>query len=127
MQAVCSRLEAVTAVTDLVGTRIYPVVLTQGTAYPAIRLATVDQPRNSMIGGDTGSLVWPRIQIDSYGETYASAASVAAAVRGALKRQAWTQDSVEVLDGMLDQVDDEFEGETRKYRVRQDFIFCFRE
>jgi len=130
MQALASKLEATSGITDLVGSgasgRIYPVVLRQGTGYPAIRFVRIDSPRGSMLDADTG-LVWPRVQIDSYGETYASAAAVAAAVRAALKRQAWTQDSVEVEDALLEQEDDTYEGDVRKYRIRQDYVFCYRE
>jgi len=126
MEALNSRLNAVTAVTNLVSTRIYPVRLPQDVTYPAVRVITVDAQRESALDADMG-LVHTRIQVDAYATTYAVSQTLAAALRGALKRQAWTLDAVEVCDALLENVQDDYEDEAKAYRVRQDFVFMYRE
>lgn len=126
MEALNSRLNAVTGVTNLVSTRIYPVRLPQDVTYPAVRVITVDAQRESALDTDMG-LVHTRIQVDAYATTYAGSQTLAAALRAALKRASWTQDAVEVCDALLDNVQDDYEDEAKAYRVRQDFVFMYRE
>jgi len=83
--AVRAHLIADSAVAALAGTRIYPNVLPQGVAYPAIRYQRIDTPRVYTKGGYTG-LSRPRLQIDCYAPTKKAAADLAAAVRTAMER-----------------------------------------
>jgi hypothetical protein len=63
--------------------RIYPGVLEQETAYPAAAVNVVGtNPTNSKT--TASSLDRVTVQIDVYGETYATTQGAAAAIRGAL-------------------------------------------
>jgi hypothetical protein len=92
------RLLATSAVTALVGTRIYMLVLPQRVTYPAIRVQLVDEPVRYHLRGEDGSRR-ARVQIDAYdqpvGSTdpYAGASAVADAVRTALSGQRFTEAS----------------------------------
>ena len=72
-----------------------------------------------------------RIQIDSWGETYASAKNVAAQVRDALKRYSDSGSNPELLDSFLDNELDDFDPDLKSgegvYRVIQDYIVHYRE
>lgn len=125
-EALKSRLTAVTSVNNLVSGRIYPVQLPQDVTYPAVRYQTVDEVRESALDADMG-LVRLRMQVDAFAATYSAAKGLAAALRSALKRQAWTQNAVEVLDALLENVQDDYEDAVKVYRVRQDFVFTYRE
>lgn len=126
VEALYSRLQAVPAVTNLVGTRAYPVRLPQGVTYPALRYDTIDEQRESALDSDMG-LVRSRVQIDSFAATYLAAKQLATAVRGGLQRVAWTQAGVECLDALLEAVQDGYEADVDVYRVRHDFLFWYRE
>lgn len=64
----------------LVGTRIYPNKLPQGSTFPQITFFKVSNPRVRNLSGPDG-LSSPRIQIDCWGLTPDSAKDVADAVR----------------------------------------------
>lgn len=67
----------------IMGGRIYPAVLEQETAYPAAAINTLSiRPTNSKTAASTFDRV--TVQIDVYGETYATTAAAAAAIRTAL-------------------------------------------
>ena len=70
----------------LIGTRIYPGVLDQETAYPAAAVTMVSAaPTNSKT--NASSLDRVSVQVDIYGSTYKSASDTAAALRTALDYQ----------------------------------------
>jgi hypothetical protein len=67
----------------IMGGRIYPAVLEQETTYPAAAINTLSiRPTNSKTAASTFDRV--TVQIDVYGETYATTAAAAAAIRTAL-------------------------------------------
>ena len=126
-EAIRARLLAVTAVTDLVGTRVYPLLLPQDPTYPAIRYQQITGTRESAMGSDVG-LVEATEQVDSYDSTYAGARVLAEAVRAALQRFRGTVagvviSDVFVLEGPLDL----YEEAVKIYRVQQDFTVWHRE
>ena len=126
VEALYSRLQAVAGVTTLVSARVYPVRLPQGVTYPAIRYTTIDTQRDSALSADMG-LAWPRMQIDSYAQTYLGAKQLATAVRAALKRATWTQDGIDVRDALLEQEADDYESDVEAFRIRQDYVFVHQE
>lgn len=73
-------LLTITEVTDLVGDRIYPPPLDQGTVSPAITIEPITEPGAFTTDGPE-SLVNPRIQLKFYGKTYDEADEVLEAVR----------------------------------------------
>ena len=85
-EAVRARLLAITAVTDLVGTRIYILTLPQTPTWPAIRVALIDEPVTSAVDGET-ALAQARIQVDAWvdataADPYTAAATLATAIHG---------------------------------------------
>jgi hypothetical protein len=67
----------------IMGGRIYPAVLEQETTYPAAAINTLSiRPTNSKTAASTFDRI--TVQIDVYGETYATTAAAAAAIRTAL-------------------------------------------
>lgn len=76
-------LLANTGVSALVGTRIYWVERKQGAALPGVALTLIDGGEGHTQDGPDG-LGQYRVQIDSYGATYASAKAVARAITAAL-------------------------------------------
>lgn len=85
-----AKLKATTAVTDLCGTRIYPLALPQKPTYPAITYQLVGTtPCNHSTG--TCDVAWARVQVNCYAETYIAAKALNAAVRTALT--GWTDDT----------------------------------
>lgn len=67
----------------IMGGRVYPAVLEQNTTYPAAAINTLSvRPANNKTNASTLDRV--TVQIDVYGETYATTAAAAAAIRTAL-------------------------------------------
>lgn len=82
-EAIFTHLKNDAGVAALVGTRIFPLEMHAPATLPAIVYQRIDGvPRNHMRGGTTK--INARIQIDCYGEEYADAKAVAAAVRTAM-------------------------------------------
>jgi hypothetical protein len=82
-QALYSRLSTSNVVTDLVGTRIYPMESKQADIAPYITYERVGAGTlHTMRGALDEGL--PRLQVNCWADTYASAKSVARAVRTAL-------------------------------------------
>jgi len=82
-----AKLKATSAVTDLVSTRIRPLLRKQGAALPAItyqRISTI--PCNASVG--EANVAWARVQVNSFASTYAGAKALAAAVKACLS--GWT-------------------------------------
>lgn len=94
-----AKLLATTAVTDLVGARIYPDQRYQGTVLPAI---TYLRASTSIPGCSTGTVNvgWARIQVNCIASTYSrgtySAKALADAVRTALRGWSDTDNSPNV-------------------------------
>lgn len=121
----------------LVGSRVYPLRLPQGTGasslpYPAVRYQVIGAPRSHVMGQDTGE-VFARVQVDCYAETYRDAHLLSAQVRAALSRQSGTWGGVVIDSVFLEDERDmdeplvEWDGEQGVYRVMLDFIVNYLE
>lgn len=121
-----ARLQAVSAVTDLVGTRVFPAPLPQGQTLPAVTYQRVSGARESAMGSDTG-VAHPRIQVDCWASSYSGVKALATAVRGALQRYSGTIATVEIQDSFLKNDIDLFEDEIEANRVMLDFEIWHRE
>lgn len=111
-----SLLSGTSAITSLVGTRIYPQVIPQGSAMPAVAYSVVDEvPENSLTGWSSG-LSNARVQVDAYAPTYVSAQALADAIAGALATYQTSGLSV-----LLESKRDGYEDETSLHRVSLDF------
>jgi hypothetical protein len=81
---VIARLEAVTAITALVSTRIYQGVFPQSPVLPAVRVQHIGEVRRQHLRGDAGVVV-SRVQVDSVadgGNPITDAQAVDAAIVG---------------------------------------------
>jgi hypothetical protein len=80
-QAVRERLLSLTPVTALVATRVYCVILPQGSNLPAIRIQRIGQIEPMHLRGPVG-VYRSRVQVDSVGVSKASCDAVDLAVQG---------------------------------------------
>lgn len=99
-QAVCDRILSLSAVTALVGTRVYQLKLPQKGTLPAVRVQLISEPTSYHLRGGSG-MYRSRVQVDAYaaeasgGDPYASATDVAAAIHGddaGSGLSGWTED-----------------------------------
>ncbi|MBN50031.1 MAG: hypothetical protein CMN85_10855 [Spongiibacteraceae bacterium] len=123
-------LSNASGVTNLVSTRIYPAVLSQGAAFPAVSYFRVSGNRHWLMGSDAG-IVHQRMQVSSWSqgvENYLQADQVAQEVRKALQRQRGTINGVEVID-ILQDGDGAiiFEDEIEVYQAISDYQVIYRE
>ena len=130
-KALHSRLASVAAVNDIVGARKYPLVLPQNPTLPAITYRRLSGEREEGMVASYG-LAHPRIEINCWETTYTKVKALASAVHTALNRASWTEDTVSVLDGVIESEMDDYDEELsdsyrRVYRVIQDWILWYRE
>lgn len=131
--AIVTRLEAVSGVTDLVGTgddaRIYPVKLPQNVTLEAISYRIITDVQEHAMGSDVG-VSHARLSVDCWGNDYDEAVALALATHAALSRFSGTSNGVAIQDirslngreGL--QV---FEDEVEEFRVIQDFMIDYDE
>lgn len=105
-EAVRTRLLAYSAMTDLVGPRVYVQRLPQAPQYPAVVIHRIAGPRDHSQSGPT-NLVRSRLQIDCYGQTISAAKRAAQAARKAVDGQVGVWGTVEIQAVFAD---DEFDG-----------------
>lgn len=97
-KAIYGRLQAVSAVTSLVSTRIYPDLAPQNTTYPfLVYRLTGNVPTDTKEGVSKLDVV--QVTIEIYANTYTSKADIAEAVRTALDRYSGTIEGV-VIDSI---------------------------
>ncbi len=82
-KAIYSLLSGDPTLSGLVGTRIDPVLVPQGTAMPAVTYMQIPSRRDDTLGGPTG-LVQSRWQFNCWASTTAEARTVASALRQAI-------------------------------------------
>ena len=82
-KAMRTRLLSVSAVTNLVGTRIYPLTLPQGVTLPAVRYQRISGNSDNYVAGTTGAAM-ARIQFDVFANSYASGEALREAIRQAI-------------------------------------------
>ena len=120
-QALVHALRDFTGLTDLVSTRIYPMMVPQGAALPAVTYRRVSGERVHAMVDDPG-LAYPRMQVDAWGSTYASAKAVAAQVIACLQRWRGVVETVTVQDTYFSGDMDIYDPETERWQVSMDFI-----
>ena len=81
-ECVVERLLAVTAVTNLIGARLYPAIIPQDVAMPAVAYQLIDSQKTASRSGSS-HLARSLFQFTCEAETYAGADALADAVRGA--------------------------------------------
>lgn len=126
--ALFKHLSTQAGVTALVGTRIYPLVLPQNVAYPAIRYQRISTPRVYSKSGPSGDSR-PRLQIDCWALTYGDAKRLADAVETAMKGFAGTHNGHRVASVVCDDEQDGYEPDPAPpvYRRTLDFLIWYEE
>ncbi len=122
-------LSGVSALTALVGKRIYPVVLPPNVVYPAVTYQRISGPRIHTMGNDPG-LAYPRIQVSCWyrdisdpQKGYGQVKAVAEQVRLALQNQkSTTWGSVTIQAVLFDGDNDLYDPDTQVHQVALDFI-----
>jgi hypothetical protein len=129
-KALVAHLKAHDGLSALVDTRIYPLVIPQDGVLPCVTYQRISTPRQYTIGG-TATVASPRIQVDCWGESYASAKDVAAQVLAALNHESGQIGSCaqafDILVSLADNEEDSYESDTGRYRVRIDFRVTYEE
>lgn len=124
-QAGYAILKAASGVTALVGgsssPRIYPNVVPQDVALPAIAYQRISTRRRA-VHGSPASLARPRLQLTILAETYSEVKALAAAVREAMDGYMGTVGGVEVGVALADDETDEFGSSNNLHVVRQDWM-----
>ena len=119
-EAVYSALTGNATLTGLISTRIYPLVLPQEVALPAVTFFRVSNLHNHGMGGDI-DLMETRLQVSILADSVSRMRTVTDAVRGVLSRWKGTYGGVIVQDSLLDNEMDDFEPETEVYQCIQDY------
>lgn len=118
--ALVAALIAEASVSALVGARVFVFGGRQGAAYPYVTLQRISTSGAAFLDG-ASNLDWPRIQIDSWAESPDSARAVADAIRAFLDQQEHTAGGLTFLASLQDDRSD-VDGDTRKFRVSQDYL-----
>ena len=113
--ALYTKLTGTTAVSDLVGDRVYPAPLPQNIADPCISFQRIDTPREYSLTG-YANLASPRIQVDCWAETYEGATALANAVRQAVQGFSGDIGSVTVYAVFVVDERDSYEENSRSFR-----------
>ncbi|MEZ5945216.1 MAG: DUF3168 domain-containing protein [Planctomycetaceae bacterium] len=80
-----SFLSGTTAITDLVGTRIYPEFLPQNPVYPALTYRLISAPHDHTLTAAAG-VVRVRFQFDAFSERLSETSEIIEAIRLSLQR-----------------------------------------
>ena len=102
-----SRLSGSTAITALIGTRIYPQIVPQGASYPNARFTIItDEVINSSTGHTT--LRQASLQVDCYSaNSYSGAINIADAITSQLNTNSTTFGSINVENSHVTSAGDE--------------------
>lgn len=116
-----ARLLGHAAVRAQADTRIYPLVIPQDPppVYPGITYQRITSDHVASLQGHSG-LVDARVQIDVWALSYAGAKALAREVKAAI-----TEPGADKLGGLLLTDLDDYEPDTRLYRVSMDFSIWY--
>lgn len=113
-------LQASTAVTDLVGTRIFPALAAQEAAMPFITYEIMQiTPSDEKDGPSTLDEV--RVEVIAYAATYSVAADLGAKIRTALDRMALQGDGIAIQSIRFQDVQDEVLDAPRRFLQVHDY------
>jgi hypothetical protein len=118
-----AHLMADSAVTALIATRLYPMVIPQDQSLPAAAYQRISGPRDHTHDGRSDGR--PRIQITLLGSTYAEAKSLATAVRASLDGRRRGLPGVRCNAVMMVDERDVWLPAFEKPGIQQDYIIYF--
>jgi len=122
-EALITHLLAQTAITALVGRKIYPVIAPQNVVAPYIVVFKVDGPRDHSHDG-ASHLANPRFQLSVFSTTYSEAKAIAAALQAALEGYTGTMGGaggVAVNGVFYENETDLYEPDTKLYHIAVDY------
>lgn len=99
-EAIKSRLDGFTALTDLVSTRIYFYEAPQSVAFPVVVFQRISTQRPSAMGADIG-IARARFQVSVFGDVHIDVRNAAQQVRAALQRWNGTEATVTILETFI--------------------------
>lgn len=117
--ALVSILKADSAVTALVGTRIYPVQLPLNCTFPAISYFNVSDPFQRITG-------YPRIQISCWAKDYAQVLNLKSAVETTLNGYSGIVNGVNIEMIAPLSAEDYYDSDTGIYHIPYDFKIIYR-
>ena len=107
------------SVANLVGTRIYPVVIPEKTTYPCISFQTISDRGITTLGNDLPTLNFKRIQINIHSKTYGNCK----VLEERIKTITYTQNSNgDVVLGRVESVRDNNNSELEIFTTNMDII-----
>ena len=111
-------------VSGLIGTKIFPWEVPQGTVLPAVSYQQTGNERVRSLSGPSGR-ARPRLQIDVYADTYDLAHQISDAIRQVLDGYSGPAGTYQIdgsiLDGDRDAV--ETQGQSSAVRITNDYLF----
>jgi len=107
-------------------TRCYPVALPQSPQYPLILYTKITGMRDHHLQGPSGH-AHPRLQIESWGESYSGAKTLATAIREALDGYSGIVSGVSIGSILIDSERDIYEPELKIYRIVTDYFIWHEE
>ena len=119
-----ARLVANPSIFNLVGARIYPQALPQNPTYPAIIYNVEYAEPAQNLSGPT-SVTFPSLALYMVAETYEVALALGAAVKNSLDGYIGVLTTLMVVVE-LDDEDDEYDDEIKKYAIRQTYAVSCR-
>lgn len=111
-----------TALTNLVGQRIYYSTLPQTPTYPAISFFRVSNIRQHDL--DIGSCYY---QFDCWSLTYIQSVEIAKQIRFALQREKSVMSGIPIVQGVFLNEQDFYENDTKLFHVALDVKIIYRE
>lgn len=106
------------------GYRVYPEVLPQNPTYPAVTYNIIDNVPTHCMGRDA-AITRTRVQVDSWGVSYADAHTLANEVAARLSRYKGAVEGVIVSDCLLDNATDVYEDDAQARRVSHDYTILW--
>lgn len=127
---VYSYLSSQTAITNIVGTRIYPLVMPESGTYPALVYSLVPSSYQHRLSGSNG-IAEARFQFDALTTSLSESDALIEAVRQALQGYQGTLDQDECISSVLNTVQDLTQtpvdgSDNRIYRKMADFTLRIR-
>lgn len=124
--ALYALLAADAGVSALVGTRIYPAVIPEGTTGDAVRYQLISDVPYPVMGQNSG-LAKARIQVEAQAATYAAAATLRDALRTALTRFRGATGGVTVQDVFRESGLALYDDTAQRYVLTDDYLLMYLE
>ena len=126
-------LRAYGALTTLISTRTYGMMIPQGATLPCLVVQRISTARTltHQTSGATGDLTNPRFQFDAWAETHASTKAINDAVRAALNGKTGSvgagATTVTIRAALANEEAPTYEPEAELYRCRSEYIIWIEE